>query len=296
MAGAGALTLHSQVRGMLMGMAGASLVASGMVLWLVRGAGGSPRASGAPSLLDILEEVRQAKPPQPPRRPAPPPPAKAIWQTPLSQACSAVDPALRSRLQRLMAELPARTQRLRIDPSNYGERFSKDAFGNPLDPTPRLVVLHETVYSLRSAVNTFLTPHPRDDDQVSYHMLIGERGEIVEALDPSKRAFGAGNSAFGGQWAVTNPKVGGSVNNFALHLSLETPVDGENQGGSHSGYTPAQYDAMAVVLADWMQRFPITAQAITTHRHVDLAGERADPRSFNWPELQGRLVALGVIC
>ena len=296
MAGAGALTLHSQVRGMLMGMAGASLVASGMVLWLVRGAGGSPRASGAPSLLDILEEVRQAKPPQPPRQPAPPPPAKAIWQTPLSQACSAVDPALRSRLQRLMAELPARTQRLRIDPSNYGERFSKDAFGNPLDPTPRLVVLHETVYGLRSAVNTFLTPHPRDDDQVSYHMLIGERGEIVEALDPSKRAFGAGNSAFGGQWAVTNPKVGGSVNNFALHLSLETPVDGENQGGSHSGYTPAQYDAMAVVLADWMQRFPITAQAITTHRHVDLAGERADPRSFNWPELQGRLVALGVIC
>ena len=296
MAGAGALTLHSQVRGMLMGMAGASLVASGMVLWLVRGAGGSPRASGAPSLLDILEEVRQAKPPQPPRRPAPPPPAKAIWQTPLSQACLAVDPALRSRLQRLMAELPARTQRLRIDPSNYGERFSKDAFGNPLDPTPRLVVLHETVYSLRSAVNTFLTPHPRDDDQVSYHMLIGERGEIVEALDPSKRAFGAGNSAFGGQWAVTNPKVGGSVNNFALHLSLETPVDGENQGGSHSGYTPAQYDAMAVVLADWMQRFPITAQAITTHRHVDLVGERADPRSFNWPELQGRLVALGVIC
>ena len=288
--------LPSQAKGLLMGMAGASLVASGMVLWLVRDAGGSPRANGAPSLLDILEEVRQARPPIAPRRPPPPAPAQAVWASPLGQVCSAVDPALRARLTRLMADLPARTQRLRIDPTNYGERQLRDAFGNPLDPTPRLVVLHETVYGLNSAINTFLTPHPRDDDQVSYHMLVGEKGEIVETVDPSKRAFGAGNSAFRGQWAVTNPKVGGSVNNFALHLSLETPIDGEHQGGSHSGYSRAQYDALAVVLADWMQRFPISAQAITTHRHVDLAGERADPRSFNWQELQVRLAALGVGC
>ena len=288
--------LPSQAKGLLMGMAGASLVASGMVLWLVRDAGGSPRANGAPSLLDILEEVRQVRPPIAPRRPPPPAPAQAVWASPLGQVCSAVDPALRARLTRLMAELPARTQRLRIDPTNYGERQLRDAFGNPLDPTPRLVVLHETVYGLNSAINTFLTPHPRDDDQVSYHMLVGEKGEIVETVDPSKRAFGAGNSAFRGQWAVTNPKVGGSVNNFALHLSLETPIDGEHQGGGHSGYSRAQYDALAVVLADWMQRFPISAQAITTHRHVDLAGERADPRSFHWQELQVRLAALGVGC
>jgi N-acetylmuramoyl-L-alanine amidase len=290
------VTLRTQAKGVLMGMAGASLVASGMVLWLVRGAGGSPRASAPPSLLDILEEVRQARPPRPPRRPPPPAPEQAVWTSPLGQACGAVDPALRARLTRQLAALPARTQRLRIHPTNYGERHDRDAFGNPLDPTPRLVVLHETVYGLRSAVNTFLTPHPRDDDQVSYHVLVGEKGEIVETVDPSKRAFGAGNSAFRGQWAVTNPKVGGSVNNFALHLSLETPLDGENEGGSHSGYSAAQYDAMAVVLADWMRRFPISAQAITTHRHVDLAGERADPRSFNWNELQARLAALGVAC
>lgn len=279
-----------------MGMAGATLVASGMVLWLVRGAGGSPQTTGSPSLLDILEEVRLSRPERPPSRPAPPPPARAVWTSPLSQACSAVDPALRARLVGLMAELPARTQRLRIHPTNYGERQALDAFGNRLDPTPRLVVLHETVYGLNSAINTFLTPHPRDEDQVSYHMLIGEQGQIVEAVDPAKRAFGAGNSAFQGQWAVTNPKVGGSVNNFALHLSLETPVDGENATSGHSGYSPAQYDAMAVVLADWMTRFPISPQAITTHRHVDLSGERADPRSFDWQELGVRLAALGVGC
>jgi N-acetyl-anhydromuramyl-L-alanine amidase AmpD len=77
---------------------------------------------------------------------------------------------------------------------------------------------------------------------------------------------------------------------------LETPLDGEDQEPRHSGYTPAQYDAMALVLADWMKRYPIAPQAITTHRHVDLAGERADPRSFNWDELRFRLTALGVMC
>ncbi|MEB3317295.1 MAG: peptidoglycan recognition family protein [Cyanobacteriota bacterium] len=292
------MTLPSQAKGVLMGMAGASLVASGMVLWLVRGAGGRPQADAPPSLLDILEEVRQPKPPRAPapRRPPPPAPVRAEWSSPLGQACGVTDPALRTRLTRLLAALPARKQRLRIHPTNYGDRHIRDAFGNPLDPTPRVVVLHETVYGMGSAINTFLTPHPRDDDQVSYHVLVGEKGDIVETVDPDKRAFGAGNSAFGGQWAVTNPKVGGSVNNFALHLSLETPIDGEHQGGSHSGYSAAQYDALAVVLADWMQRFSIPPQAITTHRHVDLAGERADPRSFDWQELQARLAALGLAC
>ncbi|MFM7237263.1 MAG: N-acetylmuramoyl-L-alanine amidase [Cyanobium sp.] len=291
------MTLPAQVRGVLMGMAGATLVASGMVLWLIRGAGGSPQTSGTPSLLDILEDVRRNKPSQQPSgRPAPKAPPQTAWTSPLTQACAPLDPALRERLRGQLAALQSRTVRLTIHPSNYGERLTRDAFGNPLDPTPRMVVLHETVYGLRSAVNTFLTPHPRDDDQVSYHVLIGEKGEVVQAVDPSKRAFGAGNSAFQRRWAVTNKKVGGSVNNFALHLSLETPLDGEDQEGRHSGYKPAQYDAMAVVLADWMGRYPIAADAITTHRHVDLAGERADPRSFDWSQLSRRLHALGVVC
>ncbi|MFN7679207.1 MAG: N-acetylmuramoyl-L-alanine amidase [Cyanobacteriota bacterium] len=286
----------AQLKGVLMGVAGASLVASGMVLWVIKDAGGRPRSQSGPSLLDILEEVRQTRPTRRAPRPSPPPPPQVAWQSPLQQACRPISPALKDRMQRLFAELPARTQRLSIHPTNYGERLTQDAKGNPLDPTPRVVVLHETVYGMNSAINTFLTPHPRDEDQVSYHVLVGEKGEIVQTVDPGKRAFGAGNSAFGGKWAITNGKVGGSVNNFALHLSLETPIDGEDQDPAHRGYSPAQYDAMALVLADWMRRFPISAEAITTHRHVDLGGERADPRSFRWEELHDRLAALGVMC
>jgi N-acetylmuramoyl-L-alanine amidase len=279
-----------------MGMAGATLLASGMTLWWIRDAGGRPQTSGGSSLLDILEEVRKSRPLSSPRRAAPPPPAHPVWDSPLKRACGPVNPTLRERLTRQLANLPNQTLRVNIHPTNYGERLTRDAYGNPLDPTPRVVVLHETVYGLRSALNTFLTPHPRDEDQVSYHVLIGERGEVVQTVDPSKRAFGAGNSTFARQWAVTNPAVGGSINNFALHLSLETPLDGEDQEPRHSGYTAAQYDAMAVVLADWMGRYPVSTQAITTHRHVDLAGARADPRSFQWQELQTRLEALGVMC
>jgi len=200
------------------------------------------------------------------------------------------------RLLSLQEALPERTRRLRIAPSNYGPRLARDAYGNAVANSPKVVVLHETVYGLNSAINTFTTHHPNDADQVSYHMLIGEKGEIVQAVGPARRAFGAGYSAFGGRWAITNPAMAGSVNNFALHLSLETPIDGENNAPRHSGYTSAQYDAMAVVLADWMQRFQIPADHITTHRHVDLGMERADPRSFDWQALQVRLAALGVLC
>ena len=126
-----------------------------------------------------------------------------------------------------------------------GERYDKDAYGRRIDATPRVVVLHETVYSLSSALNTFMTPHPRDEDQVSYHTLVGQDGRVIDLVDPLDRAYGAGFSAFLGEWAITNKKLKGSVNNFALHLSLETPPSGAHAYDAHAGYTTQQYDALA---------------------------------------------------
>jgi N-acetylmuramoyl-L-alanine amidase len=250
-----------------------------------------------PSLLDLLQDLRTpAVAPSGERRDPPVPPAQANWLTPLRRHCTVTDPGQARRLRALLAALPRQATRVEIHPTNYGERFRRDAYGNPLDPTPQLVVLHETVYGIQSAINTFTTAHPNDHDQVSYHALIGLDGQVVQLLDPGKRAFGAGNSAFNGRWVVTNPAVGGSVNNFALHVSLETPLDGENDGAAHSGYTRAQYDALAVLLADWMRRYRIPPQQITTHRAIDLGGERADPRSFDWGALQQRLQNLGTLC
>ena len=267
-------------------------------LWLTSAVLGGAVLIGGIALVtqQLLRDQGDTSVAQPPGPRAPAPPAQETWVSPLKAQCGATDPGLERRLLAIQTSLPHRMQRLRIDPSNYGPRLARDAYGHPIPNTPQMVVLHETVYGLSSAINTFTTHHPDDADQVSYHMLIGEKGQIVQALDPARRAFGAGYSAFRGRWAVTNPAMAGSVNNFALHLSLETPLDGENEAAGHSGYTTAQYDAMAVVLADWMRRFHIPPDAITTHRHVDLGLERADPRSFDWGKLQTRLAALGMLC
>lgn len=165
-------------------------------------------------------------------------------------------------------------------PTNYGDRVRVDVYGKPVH-NPLLVVIHETVGSAASAVGFFQTPHYRDAEQASYHTLIDLAGTIVYIVPPEKRAYGAGNSAFegpNGPEAVTT-KIGlpPSVNNFAYHISLETPPDGFHNGSRHSGYTEAQYQSLAWLVA----QTGVPADRITTHAAVDRSGERQDPRSFD---------------
>ena len=167
------------------------------------------------------------------------------------------------------------------DPSNYGDRYSTDAYGQPVS-NQFIAVLHETVGSAQSALNLFQTYHPNDNDQVSYHTLVGRDGTIYYIVPPEKRAYGAGNSVFNGpngpETVTTNPAFPSSVNNFAYHVSLETPSDGRGNGPNHSGYTQAQYESLAWLLAQ--SRIPDSR--ITTHKLVDRSGSRQDPRSFNF--------------
>lgn len=222
----------------------------------------------------------------------PKPPSQLQWESPLIINCHPADLRLRAHL----LSMPLRIKQIKAHPTNFGLRLGKDLYSQRLNPNPTVIVLHETVYDLDSAVNTLLTPHTSDVDQVSYHTLVGRSGDIVQLVDPSFRAYGAGHSAFNGRWVFSNRNLSGSLNNFALHVSLETPRDGSNNLDVHSGYSPSQYDALARVLADWMVRYKVPATSITTHRYVDLGGARADPRSFAWSELQKRLTALQLVC
>jgi hypothetical protein len=166
------------------------------------------------------------------------------------------------------------------DSSNYGERFLRDVKGNPALLNP-IVVLHETVGSANSAINLLRTYHPNDDDQVSYHTLIRQDGTVVYLVPPDKRAFGAGNSIFMGPNGLetVQTKVGypPSVNNFAYHVSLETPFDGNHNGTRHSGYSEAQYQSLAWLVG----QTDVEATRITTHKAVDRSRSRMDPRSFD---------------
>lgn len=282
----GVLNRVNEHRSLAISVAAAGALALGLTGWVLMDQGELSPV--------VMERGRQRE--DNPSSSLPLPPKSRSWRSPLARQCSGVDTTLRSRLNQLEARSSSWRAFVKIDPTNFGDRYDKDAYGRVIDATPRVVVLHETVYSLSSALNTFMTPHPRDEDQVSYHTLVGQDGRVVDLVDPLSRAYGAGYSAFLGEWAITNKKLKGSVNNFALHLSLETPPSGANAYGSHSGYTTQQYDALALVLSGWIRSFNLPPAAITTHRHVDLGGERGDPRSFDWSKLQTRLAALGDLC
>ena len=167
--------------------------------------------------------------------------------------------------------------------NNYGERYTRDVNGSPVTNQP-IIVLHETASTASSAINTFRTPHTSDSKQVSYHTLITLNGMIIYIVPPDKRAFGAGNSVFAGPFGSetvkTNPRLPPSVNNFAYHVSLETPRDGigKNHQRTHSGYRDVQYKSLAWLLA----QSQIPDYRITTHRAVDRSGQRIDPRSFDF--------------
>jgi hypothetical protein len=177
--------------------------------------------------------------------------------------------------------------------SNYGDRLVRDTHGKPLH-NKLLIVLHETTSAASGAINTALTPHAKDEDQVSYHAVICQDGTIVYLVDPRKRAYGAGNSVF--RWresfetVQTNKRLKSSVNNFAYHISLETPTDGHNANTKHSGYSSAQYDSLAWLIA----KSGVEKNRITAHFTVDRLGERQDPRSLEMDWLNQNLALQNV--
>jgi N-acetyl-anhydromuramyl-L-alanine amidase AmpD len=168
------------------------------------------------------------------------------------------------------------------DPSNFGQRQARDAFGRAVPNRPQLIVLHETVISAADTARLFATPHPRDDDQASYHLLIDRAGQRLRIVPDAGRAFGAGMAAFGDFTVRIRPTSVGSLNNVALHLSLESPLDGRGDGDAHSGYTSQQYRVAAGQVLLWQAAHGIPLSRVTTHESVDRSHSRRDPRSFAW--------------
>ncbi|MBU7587475.1 MAG: N-acetylmuramoyl-L-alanine amidase [Nostoc sp. TH1S01] len=189
----------------------------------------------------------------------------------------------RYRTTEAFARYRPRYEIAKVDPTNYGDRYTQDIYGVTLTNQP-IIVLHETGYSADSAINFFQTPHEDESVQASYHSLIKLDGTVVYLVPPEKRAFGAANSVFesfnGVETVQTNPNLAPSVNNFAYHVSLETPPDGrgDNYIQAHSGYTEAQYHSLAWLIA----QSQIPEDRITTHQQVDRSGQKVDPVSFDF--------------
>lgn len=166
--------------------------------------------------------------------------------------------------------------------SNYGDRKAQDHWGRPIMDQPQLIVLHETVLGLKQTIDLFQTPHPEDNQQASYHLLIDREGNRWRIVPDGKRAYGSGMSAFGDATQRTKPGAVGSINNIALHVSLVSPADGRDDTDAHSGYTEAQYRNLAGQVLLWQALYGIPITRVTTHLAVDRSHSRYDPRSFRW--------------
>jgi hypothetical protein len=225
---------------------------------------------------------------QPPANPPDPSPPATLTSNPITLDRFRQPAPKRSSSQKSISYIPREIIAL-ATASNYGDRYLKDVSGSPANYSP-IIVLHETVGSMNSVINFFQSFQTNEDNQASYHTLIAIDGTIVYFVPPDKRAFGAGNSVFvsplGKEAVQTNPRYPSSVNNFAYHISLETPEDGMNDDYTHSGYTEVQYQSLAWLVA----KTDVPIKRITTHREVDLSGSRIDPRSFD-PNLFQKLLS-----
>lgn len=242
-----------------------------------RHVGGKAAAGLARTVLPLLPLLLSAcglRPPQPPF------PVQTL-------ADAGLRPLTAQQLQACAArlKLPPELQRP-AHATNFGERQRRDAFGREVPHRPQLIVLHETVISAPATVRLFATPHPRDEDQASYHLLVDRDGQRLRIVPDAGRAFGAAMAAFGDFTVRIRPASVGSLNNVALHLSLETPPDGRGDGDAHSGYTEVQYRTAAGQVLLWQAAHGIPISRVTTHEAVDRSRSRRDPRSFRWDRFE----------
>lgn len=105
--------------------------------------------------------------------------------------------------------------------------------------------------------------------KVSYHALIDRDGSVYAFVPPERRAWHAGVSEYKGR---------ANVNDFSLGLAFANRNDGVEP------YTDLQYQVGAVVVAEWMRRFPaVTPDRITTHAAI-APSRKTDPKGFDVPQ------------
>lgn len=113
--------------------------------------------------------------------------------------------------------------------------------------------------------------------RVSSHLVVDRNGAVTQYVRVNERAWHAGKSLYQGREAC---------NDFSVGVELE--------GTDTQSYEPAQYGALAEVVAALCAAYP----RLSTHRlvgHSDIApGRKTDPGpAFDWPRAR-RLIAAAV--
>lgn len=132
-----------------------------------------------------------------------------------------------------------------LPPGQFGSGDIEAFFQNRLDPDkhPFFATIHQV--------------------QVSAHFLVTRRGELVQFVPCTQRAWHAGQSEFFGR-----PRC----NDFSIGIEIE--------GCDDLPFTPAQYDTVAALVPALLAAYPVRAIA----GHSDIApGRKTDPGPhFDW--------------
>lgn len=140
------------------------------------------------------------------------------------------------------------------------QRSSPNQGRRPIGGAVDAIVLHaDGSPRLSSSLNWIM----QSASKVSYHYLVGRAGHVYECVAPTRRAWHAGVSEFGGVK---------DCNNFSVGVCLSNDQKAEP-------FADAQLEAGARVCAMLMHRFPgITLERITSHAVVALPpGRKVDP-------------------
>ena len=129
----------------------------------------------------------------------------------------------------------------------------------------QLIVVHADASPSESATLSWLAS-PKS--QVSYHVLIGRDGLCYRIVPDNRRAWHAGQAAWGSV---------GDVNGVSLGVAVSNRQDGKEP------ITPAQFRVLTQVIAEWRTTYP-TIQAVVTHKQCARpVGRKHDPDAApNW--------------
>ncbi|MGR5167861.1 1,6-anhydro-N-acetylmuramyl-L-alanine amidase AmpD [Vibrio astriarenae] len=110
--------------------------------------------------------------------------------------------------------------------------------------------------------------------QVSAHCLVRRNGEVVQFVSFQDRAWHAGVSSFAGR---------DKCNDYSIGIELE--------GTDNTPYTEAQYQALAQVTQQLMQRYPkMTIERLTGHQYI-APMRKSDPGLvFDWGKFRRLIV------
>lgn len=134
------------------------------------------------------------------------------------------------------------------------------------------VVIH-SIYSeeCKDSFDTEACIELLERHQVASHYLIDRAGRILQFVEEDKRAKHAGESRM-----PFKDDQREAVNDFSIGIELT--------GTEASGFTEEQYCGLASLIADIMERHPITA--VVGHEHIAPA-RKVDPGPlFDWEKLR----------